>query len=66
MIALIKRILSVSGDYKSKIELAFIFSFLKSMLAKAPIGLSFFVLSAFYLGTADAGLCLMSGIAMVI
>ena len=41
MIALMKRILSVSGPYQGRIKLAFVFAFLKAMLSKAPIGLSF-------------------------
>ena len=47
MIALMKRILSVSGPYQGRIKLAFVFAFLKAMLSKAPIGLSFLALSAF-------------------
>ena len=35
MIALMKRILSVSGPYQGRIKLAFIFAFLKAMLSKA-------------------------------
>lgn len=66
MIVLIKRILKVSGSYKKRIQLAFVFAFLKSFLAKAPIGLALFLLSAFYKGTMDASLCLKSGIAMLI
>lgn len=66
MIALMKRILNVSGTYKGRIQLAFVFSFLKSFLAKAPIGLAFFVLSAFYKGTATGTLCLWTGAAMVV
>ncbi|MDO4312510.1 MAG: ABC transporter ATP-binding protein [Eubacteriales bacterium] len=65
MIALMKRILTVSGPYKGRIQLAFVFSFLKSLLSKAPIGLAFFVLAAFYEGTADGRLCLLTGAAMV-
>ncbi len=64
MIALMKRILAVSGKYKGKIQLAFVFSFLKALLSKAPIGLSFFALAAFYNGTASADMCLWIGIAM--
>ncbi|HWQ80279.1 MAG TPA: ABC transporter ATP-binding protein [Anaerovoracaceae bacterium] len=64
MIALMKRILSVSGKYKGRIQLAFIFSFLKSFLAKAPIGFAFFALTAFYNGTATAEMCLWIGMAM--
>lgn len=41
MIALMNRILNVSGDYKGRIQLAFSFSFLKSLLAKAPVMLAF-------------------------
>jgi len=65
MIALMKRILSVSGSYKGRIQGAFVFSFLKSALAKASIVLSFFALSAFHHGTATAELCLWLGVAMI-
>lgn len=61
-----KRILTVSGAYKGRIRLAFIFSFLKSLLAKAPIGLSFLILSAFYQGIASGRLCLLAGAAMAV
>ena len=44
MIKLMKRILAVSGKYKRRIQLAFVFSFLKSLLAKAPIMLAFLAL----------------------
>ncbi|KXL52505.1 putative multidrug export ATP-binding/permease protein [Anaerotignum neopropionicum] len=64
MIALMRRILTVSGKYKGRIQLAFVFSFLKSFLAKAPIGLGFFALAAFYNGTASPDMCLWIGIAM--
>ena len=65
MIALMKRILVVSGSYKDRIRLAFLFSFLKSFLAKAPIGLAFFVLNAFYQDSIDKSMCLWTGAAMV-
>lgn len=66
MIALMERILSVSGKYKGRIKLAFVFSFLKSLLAKAPIGLAFVILTAFLNGTATESLCLRIGIAMIV
>ncbi|NCC66592.1 MAG: ABC transporter ATP-binding protein [Clostridia bacterium] len=66
MIALMNRILSVSGHYKGRIQLAFVFSFLKSILAQTPIILSFFALAAFYRGTATADMCLWLGVAMVV
>ena len=66
MIQLMKRILAVSGRYKERIQIAFVFSFLKSLLAKAPIMLAFLVLSSFYEGTITAGDCLWYGIALVV
>src|SRR5699024_11156192 len=66
MIQLMKRILAVSGRYKRRIQIAFVFSFLKSLLAKAPIMLAFLVLSSFYAGTITAGDCLWYGIALVV
>lgn len=65
MIALMKRILAVSGKYKSRIQLAFIFSFLKSLLAKAPIMLGFFILAAFYEKTMSPEKCLWTGIILI-
>lgn len=65
MIKLMKRILAVSGKYKRRIQLAFVFSFLKSLLAKAPILLAFLALAGFYQGTLAAIDCLWCGIAMV-
>lgn len=64
MISLIRRIIKVSGKYKRRIQAAFVFSFLKSMLSKAPIGLAFIVFSAFIEKTADGKLCIAVGIAM--
>ncbi len=66
MIALMKRILNVAGGYKRRIQLAFVFSFLKSLLAKAPIGMAFLVLTAFLDGSAGSRLCLTMGAAMAI
>ena len=66
MIALMKRILDVSGNYKGRIQAAFVFSFLKSFLAKAPIGLSFLALLAFLEDRATAKLCLWLGIGMLV
>ncbi|ENK0838991.1 ABC transporter ATP-binding protein [Clostridium botulinum] len=64
MIQLIKRILAVSGEYKGRIQLAFLFSFLKSLLSKAPIGLAFVVFSAFLTGKATGDMCLWVGCTM--
>ncbi len=66
MIALMKRILNVSGRYKKNIQLAFVFSFLKSFIAKAPIMLSTIAIMSFITGTASVGICIGLGIAMVV
>ena len=66
MIALMRRILSVSGKYKRKIQWAFLFSFLKSMLSHFPICLAFFTFAAFLNGSADQKMCIWIGAAMVI
>ncbi|MDO4174603.1 MAG: ABC transporter ATP-binding protein, partial [Eubacteriales bacterium] len=65
MIALMKRILAVSGVYKRRIQAAFLFSFLHSLLAKAPIGLAFLALSAFFYGTMSPTGCLWLGCGLV-
>jgi ABC-type multidrug transport system, ATPase and permease components len=65
MIALMKRILSVSGKYKGRIQLAFVFSFLKSFLSKAPIIIGFLTLTAFYDGKMTAQDCLWAGAALI-
>lgn len=66
MIALMKRILAVSGAYKGRIQWAFLFSFLKSFFAKMPICLAFFAFSAFLSKTADGNLCLWIGVWMAV
>ena len=62
MIALMKRIVAVSGKYQGRIRLAFVFSFLKSLLSKAPVGLAFFTFAAFLDGRVDGRFCLWIGI----
>lgn len=66
MIALIKRILKIAGPYKKRIQVAFVFSFLKSMLSQAPIGFAFIVLSAFIEGTVTKNLCIRIGAALFV
>lgn len=66
MIDLMKRILAVSGVYRKRILLAFVFSFFKSLLSKAPIMLAFLVLTGFYEGSISARSCLFFGMAMVL
>ena len=66
MIKLLKRILDSSGVYKKWITVAFVFSFLKSVLMKAPIGFAFIAINAFTQKAMTGKLCLTIGIAMAI
>jgi len=65
MIALMSRILSISGKYKKNIYLAFVFSFFKSMLAKMPVFLAFLCFEAFYNQTMHSQMCLWMGIGLI-
>lgn len=66
MIGLIKRIIGVSGKYKGNIYGAFILSFLKSMLMKAPIIMMYFILTAYMEGTITKRICLTTAILIVL
>lgn len=66
MIALLKRLLNTSGKYKKRIYIAFVFSFLKAMLMKAPVGFAFVAIAAFIRKEMTGKLCLEIGIAMFI
>lgn len=66
MISLISRILNASEHYKGRIKLAFVFAFLKSFIAKAPVMLSVIAISAFLTNSATPKLCIGLGVAMVI
>ena len=66
MIPLMKRILAVAGPYRARIQIAFVFAFLKSLFAKVPIGLAFLALAAFFYERMTPQLCLWLGIGMVL
>ena len=66
MLRLFSRILRLSGRYRGKIETAFVFAFLKSLLSKMPIGLAFLVLVRFWKQTIDGSFCLIIGISLAI
>ena len=65
MIGMIKRILSVSGKYKGRIYGAMGFSFLKGLLVKVPIILTYFIVTAFIDGTLTKKTAVYSAIALV-
>lgn len=64
MIKLIRRILNVSEEYKWHIQLAFVFSFFKSFLARTPIMFAFFAIIAFYKNKANVQMVIWLGVAM--
>lgn len=66
MLRLFSRILRLSGRYRGKIETAFVFAFLKSLLSKMPIGLAFLVLVRFWKQTIDGSFCLKIGISLAV
>lgn len=66
MFDLFSRILNLSGRYKGRIQGAFIFAFLESVLAKMPICLSFIILSGFYQNTLTKNRCLYVGAGLLV
>ena len=65
MFTLFSRILNLSGRYKGRIQGAFVFAFLESILAKAPIYLAFIVLSGFYQNTLTGKMCFYVGLGLL-
>ena len=66
MLKLLSRIIKISGKYKSRIQIAFIFAFLKSMLSKAPLCIAFLVFMEFYNQTMTVEKCWLYGLALLI
>lgn len=66
MIVLIKRIIEVSGNYKGRIQTAFVFAFLKSLASKMPLYLAFLMISAFLEGSISKQMCIWFGIGIFI
>lgn len=62
MLELLSRLLKISGSYKIRIQIAFVFAFLKSMLSKTPLYLAYLIFSEFYYNTMTSQKCLMYGI----
>jgi ATP-binding cassette subfamily B protein len=66
MNALIKRLMDISGNEKGKIYAAFIFTFVKAILSKAPIIIAFVAIAKFSNGTMNISLCIWLGIVMAL
>lgn len=61
MLRLFKRILELSGQYKRRIQVASVCSFLEAILSKIPIFFAFMVLARFYEHTLTGMFCLYIG-----
>lgn len=66
MIGLIFRVLRVADGYKGRIRLAAVMSFLKSLCAKAPFVVAYFLIAGFLAGTVTRTTCLLAGLALVL
>lgn len=60
------RILRVAKGYVGRIELAAVFSFLKSICSKAPYMLAYFMFSAFLDDAVTPKICLLCGMALLL
>ena len=66
MIGLIHRMLAASGHYKGRIYGAFVLSFFKGMLIKAPVIVTYFILTAFIDGSITKSACIYAAVALVV
>ena len=65
MLKILHRLIGITGKYKTRIRLSYITSFIKGIVMKAPLVLSFFMISLFMQGQMDNRKCLYLGIAIV-
>ncbi len=65
MFKLLGKIIGISGKYKWRIYVAFIFSFIKSMLMNTPIFLSFVAITSFLEGKITPQFCLYMFLGLV-
>ena len=65
MLAILRRIVGITGKYKTRIRLSYIPAFLKGLMMKTPLFLSFFAISSFMRGEMNKEKCLYYGIAII-
>lgn len=65
MLKMIGRLLKFIGDYKKRVLVAFVFSFLKAMLINTPLIVAYFVIQNFYLGKNNPHIVSMTVIGVV-
>ncbi|MCR5502038.1 MAG: ABC transporter ATP-binding protein/permease [Lachnospiraceae bacterium] len=65
MLKILHRLIGITGAYKTRIRLSYITSFVKGIMMKAPLVLSFLMIGLFMQGRMDKRKCLYLGIAIV-
>lgn len=65
MLKILHRIVAMTGKYSSRIRASYITSFIKGIMMKVPLFLSFFAISFFMEGKMDRARCLYLGIGIV-
>ncbi|MCR5109258.1 MAG: ABC transporter ATP-binding protein/permease [Lachnospiraceae bacterium] len=65
MLKILHRLIGITGKYKARIRLSYITSFVKGIMMKAPLILSFVMICLFMQGQMDAKKCMYLGIAIV-
>ena len=65
MLAILRRIVGITGKYKARIRLSYIPAFLKGLMMKAPLFLSFYTISLFMRGEMNKEKCLYFGIGVI-
>lgn len=66
MLKILHRIVAMTGKYSSRIRASYITSFIKGIMMKVPLFLSFFAISFFMEGAMDKRKCLYLGIGIVV
>ena len=66
MLKILHRLVSMTGKYKTRIRASYVTSFVKGILMKVPLILSFFVISSFMQQSMTKEKCLYYGIAMFV
>ena len=64
MLGILHRLVLMTGKYKTRIRASYITSFIKGILMKVPLILSFFVISSFMQQNMTKEKCLYYGIAI--
>ncbi|MCR4850286.1 MAG: ABC transporter ATP-binding protein/permease [Lachnospiraceae bacterium] len=64
MLKILHRLIGITGKYKTRIRLSYLTSFIKGIMMKAPLVLSFMMISMFMQGQMDKRKCLYLGLAI--